>query len=414
MMTMMKKALLCAFLSALLVFPGCTKKTESGAAGNAAAPVGQVENIVLTVWESTNGPDEFIKQAGEAYTKLHPNVTIKFVNVELGDSHTQIALDGPAGVGPDLFAGPHDTLGELVTNGHILPTANPGVLASQILGACLTATTYGGIQYGYPLSAETYALMYNKKLISENEIPKTWDDMITFAKNFNQTAGTSGKRPFVMDVGNAYYTILFTTGRGNRLFGAGGTDTANTNLNTSAAVSGMQFFQSLRQILNVPSGDLNTSVCDGAFSAGNVAIHISGPWNVKPFTEAGIDLGIAPVPSLPGESTPAATFSGTRVMFVSAYSNHPEEANDFGAFLVTPEMQQLRANITNTLPAIDTPTGNPYAQGFIDQLNYAFPMPSIPPMAKFWDAMNSASANIWNGANIKQELDACNAAIVAR
>jgi arabinogalactan oligomer/maltooligosaccharide transport system substrate-binding protein len=410
MMTMIKKALLCAFLSALLVFVGCTKKTESGDAGNAAAPAEQVESIVLTVWESTNGPDEFIKQAGEAYTKLHPNVTIKFVNVELGDSHTQIALDGPAGVGPDLFAAPHDTLGELVTNGHILPTANPSVIASQILGACLTATTYGGIQYGYPLSAETYALMYNKKLISENEVPKTWDDMITFAKNFNQT----GKRPFVMDVGNAYYTILFTTLGGNRLFGASGTDTTNTNLNTPGAVSGMQFFQSLRQILNVPAGDLNTSVCDGAFSAGNAAIHISGPWNVKPFTDAGIDLGIAPIPSLPGESMPAASFSGTRVMFVSAYSKSPEEANDFGAFLVTPEMQQLRAKITNTLPAVDTPTGNPYAQGFVDQLNYAFPMPSIPPMAKFWDAMNSASANIWNGANVKQELDACNATIVAQ
>ncbi|MDR2193126.1 MAG: maltose ABC transporter substrate-binding protein [Treponema sp.] len=447
MMTMMKKALVCAFLAALVVFTGCTKKktesggaaggagkkkalvfallalvvftgctkkTESGGADNAAAPAEQVKSIVLTVWESTNGPDEFIKQAGEAYTKLHPNVTIKFVNVELGDSHTQIALDGPAGVGPDLFAAPHDTLGELVTNGHILPTANSGAIASQILGACLTATTYGGIQYGYPLSAETYALMYNKSLISENEVPKTWDDMIAFAKNFNQSGGGGGNRPFVMDVGNAYYTILFTTLGGNRLFGASGTDTTNTNLNTPAAVSGMQFFQSLRPILNVPAGDLNTSVCDGAFAAGNAAIHISGPWNVKPFTEAGIDLGIAPVPSLPGESTPAATFSGTRVMFVSAYSNHPEEANDFGAFLVTPEMQQLRAKITNTLPSIDTPTGNPYAQGFVDQLNYAFPMPSIPPMAKFWDAMNAASANIWNGADVKQELDACNAAIVSQ
>ena len=78
--------------------------------------------VVLTVWESTNGPDEFIKKAGEAYTKTHPNVTIKYVNVELGDAVTQIALDGPAGVGPDLFAAPHDRLGSLVSGGHVLPT----------------------------------------------------------------------------------------------------------------------------------------------------------------------------------------------------------------------------------------------------------------------------------------------------
>ncbi|MDR3336520.1 MAG: maltose ABC transporter substrate-binding protein [Treponema sp.] len=390
------------FLIFVLMVIGCSKKSDGGSAGKPA------ENIVLTVWESTNGPDEFIRQAGEAYAKLHPNVTIKFVNVELGDSHTQIALDGPAGVGPDLFAGPHDTLGELVTNGHVLPTANPDAVKAQILGACLTATTYSGKQYGYPLSAETYALMYNKDLISDNEVPKSWEQMATFAKSFNK----SGKYPIVMDVGNAYYVIQFTSGGGNRLFGPSGIDTTKSNLNSPAAVTGMKFFQSLRPILNVPAGDINTSVCDGAFAAGNAAIHISGPWNVKPFTDAGINLGIAPLPSLPGESTPAPSFSGTRVMFVSAYSKHPDEANDFGAFLVTPEMQQIRANITNTLPAIDTPTNNPYAPGFVEQLKYAFPMPSIPPMAKFWDAMGAASANIWNGADVKKELDACDAAII--
>ena len=83
--------------------------------------------VTLTVWESTNGPDEFIRKAGEAYTKTHPNVTIKYVNVELGDAVTQIALDGPAGVGPDLFAAPHDRLGSLVSGGHVLPTANEGI-----------------------------------------------------------------------------------------------------------------------------------------------------------------------------------------------------------------------------------------------------------------------------------------------
>jgi arabinogalactan oligomer/maltooligosaccharide transport system substrate-binding protein len=175
----------------------------------------------------------------------------------------------------------------------------------------------------------------------------------------------------------------------------------------------MEFFQSIRQILNVPAADINTSVADGAFQAGNAAMHISGPWNVMNFVNAGLDIGVAPLPSLPGETSPAASFSGTRVMFVSAYSNHPDEANAFGAFLMTPEMQQLRAKATNTLPAVDTPIDNLYAAGFVEQLKYAFPMPSIPPMAKFWDAMNAASANIWNGANVKQELDACNAVIVA-
>jgi len=370
------------------------------------------EPVTLTVWESTGGPDEFIKQAGEAFTAKYPNIKIEYVNVELGDSTGQIALDGPAGVGPDLFAAPHDKLGELVTGGHVLPTSNADSVKNQVLASTAKALTYEGTMYGYPTSAETYALFYNKALISEDKVPKTWDELVAFAKEFN--AANSGKYGFLMDVGNGYYTIIFTTSDNNRLFGPDGTDTTNTNINSEASIKGMEFFKGLREILDVPAADLTTSICDAAFTSGNAAMYITGPWNVAPFKEAGVDFGVAPLPSLPGNDTPVASFSGTRAMFVSAYSNHPEEAALFGEFLISEEMQQLRFDITGALPSIDIAVESPYINGFLTQLNYAFPMPSIPQMGAFWDAMNSASANIWDGADIKTELDAANAAILGQ
>lgn len=397
----MKKTLLLA-VAALSVFAlaGCSKKADAGEG-----------NVTLTVWESDNGPDQFIQQAGEAYTKLHPNVTIKYVHVELGDSSGQIALDGPAGVGPDLFAAPHDKLGELVNSGHVAATRNPEKIKSQILGACSQALTYKGTMYGYPASAETYALFYNKDFIKDNEVPKTWEELATFAKNFN--AASSGKYGFVMDVGNGYYTIVFVTANGNRLFGATGDDTSSSGLNTPDAVTGMKFFQSsLRPALNVPAADLTTSVADSAFAAGSAAMHITGLWNVKPFQDAGVNFGVAPLPALPGDDKPCASFSGTRAMFVSAYSEHPEEAADFAEFLITPEMQKLRFDITGAMPSIDVAVDSPYMPGFIEQLNYAFPMPSIPQMGAFWEAMANASKNIWDGADVQKELDAANASIL--
>jgi len=273
----------------ILITAGCSKKTGSA---KSTGPV------TLMVWESTNGPDKFIEQAGAEYTKKHPNITVKFVNVELGDAAGQIALDGPAGVGPDLFAAPHDKLGELVSGGHVLPTVNPDKVKKEVLSACSTALTKGGTMYGYPISAETYALFYNRAFVKDNEVPKTWDDLAKFAKKFN--AANPGKYGFVMDVGNAYYTIIFTTASGNRLFGPNGTDTTSTNINSDASVKGMKFFQSLRGSLNVPSADLATSVCDAAFSGGKAAMHITGLWNVKPFTDAGVDFGVTALPSLPG------------------------------------------------------------------------------------------------------------------
>ncbi|WP_304221386.1 maltose ABC transporter substrate-binding protein [Gracilinema caldarium] len=373
---------------------------------------GSSQDVTLTVWESTNGPDEFIKQAGVAFTQRYPKIKIKYVNVELGDAAGQIALDGPAGVGPDVFAAPHDKLGELVSGGHILPTKNPEPIKKQVLSSCATALTYNGKMYGYPVSAETYALFYNRALIKDNEVPKTWEELVSFAKKFN--SANPGKYAFIMDVGNAYYTIIFTTSDGNRLFGPSGTDITKTNINSDKSIKGMKFFQSLRTILNVPAADLTTSVADTAFSSGKAAMYITGLWNVVPFKNANIDFGVAPLPSLPGDKTPAASFSGTRAMFVSAYSDHPEEANLFAEFLVSPEMQQLRFKITGALPAINTKEDSPYMAGFLKQLDYAFPMPSIPQMSAYWEAMGNASKNIWDGADVKKELDACNAAILGK
>lgn len=382
-----------------------SKKTEANNEENSG---GDAEEITLTVWESTNGPDEFIKQAGEAFTAKHPNISINFMNVELGDSSAQIALDGPAGIGPDLFAAPHDKLGELVSGGHIMPTVDAETLSGKVLGSTVKALTYDGTMYGYPVSAETYALFYNKALVSEADVPTTWEDMKTFVSDFS----SGDQYGFMMDVANGYYTILFTTSADNRLFGPEGTDSANTNINSQASVNGMTFFQSLNEVIPIPAADLTTSICDEAFKSGKLAMYITGPWNIAPFEEAGIEFGVTSLPSLPGDDTPAASFSGTRAMFVSAYTDHSAEAALFGEFLVSEEMQQLRYEITGTLPSIEIEVDSPYAGGFLKQLDYAFPMPSIPAMSYYWDAMNAASSNIWDGSDVQSELDAANDALM--
>lgn len=400
----MIKKILCLLLSVSLCFSffSCQKKEKKSNDGK----------IVLTVWESTNGPDEFIKQAALAYETVNPKVKIKFVNVELGDSVGQIALDGPAGVGPDLFAAPHDRLGSLVTGGHVLPTVNADAVKEKVLASCSKALTYDGTMYGYPVSAETYALFYNKALISENDVPKTWEDLVEFAKKFNET--NPGKFGFIMNVGDGYYSIIFTTAHNNRLFGPDGTDTRTTNINSPISVKGMEFFQSIREALDVPASDLDTSIVDAAFQSGNAALHITGLWNVVPFEKAGIDFGVTTLPSLPGDDTPVASFSGTRAMFVSAYSDYPEEASAFAEFLLTEEMQKLRFELTGTVPSVNCQVESPYLSGFMKQLEYAFPMPSIPEMGMYWEAMNNASKNIWNGSDVQSELDSCNAAILGQ
>ena len=99
-------------------------------------------------------------------------------------------------------------------------------------------------------------------------------------------------------------------------------------------------------------------------------------------------------------------------MFVSAYSDHPEEAAEFALFLISEEMQALRYEIVGALPSIPMQVESEISNGFIEQLKYAFPMPSVPAMTAFWDSAGAASANIWDGADVETELKTLDTVIV--
>ena len=55
-------------------------------AAGGAEGAGGGEKITLNVWASNNGPDKFIRKAGEEFPKKYPNITINYVHVELGDA----------------------------------------------------------------------------------------------------------------------------------------------------------------------------------------------------------------------------------------------------------------------------------------------------------------------------------------
>ena len=369
------------------------------------------DNITLKVWESSGQTEDFIKQAGEAFTELYPNITIEYENVEVGDANTQIALDGPGGVGADIFATPSNTIGGLVSGGHILPVENESDIVGKVAASCESAVQYNGNYYGYPVADETYALFYNKDLIPEDSVPTTWEEVEKFCQEFNSV----GKYGIIWNVSDAYYSPIFTGKGGNKLFGESGTDNTNSYMNTAEAVEGMTYLQSFREYLDVPAADIaDNSVCLAAFTSGNAAMYITGPWNVASCEEAGMNFGVTTLPALPGDDHPAASFSGARTMQVSAYTDYPKEAQAFAKFLISDEMQQLRYELTGAIPSTPITVESEYITGFQKQLEYAYPMPSIPEIDNFWEPMISACSNIWDGADVQTELESCNTAILAK
>lgn len=385
----------------------CAVTAMALAATTFAAP----KKVALKVWESDGPEKAFITFAARQYKKVDPSVKITYEPVASTDARAKIELDGPAGVGADIFVAPHDHIGALVEGGHVLPVDDADEYLANFEDMAKMGASYGGAVYGYPLGAETYALFYNKDLIKE--APKTWDEVIAFAKTFNNKA--EGKYALVWPVSDGYYGYMFMASFDAPLFGPNGDDRKQHNLNSANAIKGLTFFQNLRkQILDIPASDASGDFCNAQFSEGKSAMIITGPWKITDFKKAGVNFGIATIPAFPGSNHPGNTFSGVRLAFVSSYSEFPEQAKDFAKFITSKEMLEKRYEMTDQIPPRkDIAATGELSKGIKDQLAYARPMPTIPQLGTYWSAMGSAYSGIWDGDDVKTDLNAAAAAMEA-
>lgn len=387
-------------LTAIAIFAMCTTFTF-------AAP----KKVALKVWESAGPEKTFTNFVIKAFKKVDPKITVKYEPVEATDARSKIELDGPAGVGADVFVTPHDHISALVQGGHVLPIDDADAYMNDFLPMAKTAATYNGKIYGYPLGAESIVLYYNKDILPK--APKTWDEVVAFAKTFNSKA--ENKYALVWPVGDAYYGYMFFASFGAPLFGPNGNDRKQHNMNTPEAIKGLTYFQNLKQqLLDIPAADATGDFCNAEFTEKKAAMVITGPWKTNDFKKAGINFGMTTLPVFPGTDHPANSFSGVRLAFVSSYSQFPNEAKAFAKFLTSKEMLQKRFEITDQIPPRkDINVKGEYSNAVMDQLKYANPMPTIPQLGTYWNAMGSGFAGIWDGDDVTTALNSAAAQMEA-
>jgi len=391
----MKKIILTVFI--LLVLTAITGCSSYG-------------KITLKYWESSTEGSVFMKYAADEYTKQHPNIQFVFEPVAYTEATQKILTDGPAGNGPDLYAIPNDMLCANVNGKTVLPNPEPDYIKNNFIIPASIGATYKGTVYGYPLAIETYAMFYNKNILPTP--PKTWDEVVDFAKGYNDPS--ANKYAIIWEAGSAYFDYAFFSGYGSQLFGPSDDDRTQHNINAPDTIKSLEYFKSLRQILDKPSTDLSTDFCNTAFENGNAAMYIVGPWRIANCVATGIHFGITTIPSFPGETTPPASFSTIRLLCISAYSKHPDEAAAFADFVTSKEMALKRFQMLSQLPVRnDVTIDNEYFAGVMEQADYAFPMSSINEMGQYWSSMGTAYSNIWNGADVKTELDTAAATMEA-
>ena len=386
-----------------------------GGSNNTSESLEIEKDAKLIIWESGGGSEEeFMKYAAEEFIKLHPGVTIEFQAVGHTDAAGKLAVDGPAGLGADVFAAPHDKVGELVAGSLVAENYFPEEYKANYLKAAIDGTTYTGTLYGYPVAIETYALFYNKDLVAEADLPKTWDDVITLSKAFQNYE--ENKYGLMADVGNFYFMYAFIGGFGGYVFGDGNTDKTDVGLNNSGAIEAGEFLRTLRaEILPLNKADLSSAAKETAFKEGRLLFELNGPWATQGYKDTeGLNFGVIPFPKLSNGEVPTS-FSGVRSLFVSSFSKYPNAAHEFAKFASSKELLEKRFEITSQIPVhadlVDSAAiqGDEYASAFLAQAAYAVPMPNIPDMGNVWGPMATALEVIWDKpeseATVKDTLD---------
>ncbi|NLK87157.1 MAG: maltose ABC transporter substrate-binding protein [Clostridiaceae bacterium] len=359
---------------------------------------------VLKIWDSEGPEGNWLMEVTKQFTDKY-GVEVTYEPVGHTDSPAKMKTDGPAGLGADVFSAPHDHLGGLVTAGLVYP--NDVSDPAEYMDAAVQGTSYDGVWYGYPVAIETYALFYNKDLVAEP--PKTFDELITFSKSFNDIK--NNKYGFMMEAANFYYIYSFMSGYGGYVFGNNGTNRNDIGLNSPGAVEALKFHQSLKEILPLNTADINYDIKSALFNEGNLAFDIDGPWAIRGHMDAGVNFGIAPLPLLPNGKNPQS-FSGIRAFYVNSYTKYSNAAMLLAQFLTSKELLADRFTNTNQIPPrkdlLDDPAikNDEYSAAILNQAQYAQAMPNIPEMSSVWTPMATALEENWNkGGDPKPLLD---------
>lgn len=335
----------------------------------------------------------------KAYMAACPNVTIELVNKT--DLSNALTAAVPAGEGPDIFAWVNDQIGRLADSGIIVPLnglIDVDEFGKSFVPAAVAGVTYNGEIFGYPASMDALTMIYNKDLIGEEELPKTTDDLLRLARNWDKS-----DYYFVYNAKNdAYQSAPWWQAAGVMIIDEEG----NTTFKSEGGYAAGNFIRALRDNNVVPE-EIDYGIADTLFKEGKAAIIMNGPWYIQELDVAGINYGLAVLPIFSPTNTPAAPFVDVKALMLT--KNAEDRGSDAAAvnvlqYYTSPEAQVYLAQVSRTVPTNLAAVGNPVAKAlpviatFGAQAANGKPLPTTPLMVALWEPMAKGLECIWTGA----------------
>ncbi|WP_342078142.1 maltose/maltodextrin ABC transporter substrate-binding protein MalE [Yoonia sp. SS1-5] len=354
-----------------------------------AAPAYAFEDGKLTIWTGANRDRDALLAATAPFTDdLGIDVVVEVVDPDLPQKFQQAAATGD---GPDILLWAHDRFGEWAGGGLIAPVQPAASWSADILPAAMEAVQFDGKTWGYPVSVEAVTLIYNKDIIDTP--PASFEEIAAL-----DIAG----QKILWDYNNTYFTMpMLMAGGGYAFQKVDGTyDGSTTGVNNAGAIAGAEVLKSLFDDGVMPQG-VDYGVMDGAMNNGEVAMVLNGPWSWGAFAESGLNVGVAPIPTVNGAVSPP--FLGVLSLGINAASPNADLAVELIENYLATDEGLAAWNENGALGALADMSAaaaqnDPLVTDMLAVAANGVPMPSNPEMGAFWAAMGPALTNITSGA----------------
>lgn len=379
-------------LTMLLGLAACGRPQPSG---------GDADRLVI--WHDK---EDAVVQALSGYlAQAVPDLEIVFEKkTSLTDSLKLVGNDPTAA--PDLFIFAHDKIGVFAEMGILAPVSDllPEDALADYLPMTLSAAAYKDTLYQLPLYFETLLFMYNRRYMQDEEVPATTGRLLEYME-VNTGRGRYG---FVEQHSTAYYSAAWIHGFGGSIIDADGAPFPDGQAVRDALAYHLQF-------VALMPGETEYSTVNTLFLEGKADATIGGPWMVPSARDAGIDLGIAPMPTVDATGRPLAPYSGVQGIHVLKFAagEKAEAVKTLLAALTDPAIGTSLALASGCAPAnakcYDDPAvaNDQLVQSMRTTAEIAVPMPNIPEMDVMWTVVGNLLTDVnLSGKGIDESFDA--------
>ncbi len=368
----------------------------------AASPVAAMTEGEITIWINGDKSYEGLAKIGKQFEE---DTGVKVIVQHPESLEARFEKVAAKGMGPDIIFWAHDRFGGYAEAG-LLKEINPSKeFKDKLVDFSWDAVTVNGKLMGYPMAIEAPSLIYNKDLLPEP--PKTWEELA----DIHNKMQAQNKTAIMWDVKNAYFTWPMISSGGAYAFEKvdGGYNGAKTGVNNDAGVKGLQF---LVDMVNqgVVNPDMDYSVSEAAFSKGEAAMTINGPWSWGNLDKMGVNYGVAVLPTLNGGK--GNPFVGVLSAGINAASPNGDLAVEFLENYLFVDEALNTMNDDKPLGAVTLKSFQAILEkddrikATMTNAENGEIMPNIPQMTAYWFAEGAAIDNAMQGKQtVKEALD---------